>query len=128
MKFRINPIYGTLEVNDAGTVESIESSKILPTVGTIAAGVTAVVDTIDYSNFFAVRYFIAIKSADNKTNMFDYAICNDGAGGLKETVFGQIFGGLSLVVSSIVDTGNVKFKITNNELTTITYKIQKLGF
>lgn len=110
------------------TVSSIESSKITPITGTIPIGAVAVVDTTDYSNFFAIRYFVAVQSSAGLTNTFDYSIADDGAGGLRQVVFGQIFGGLNLTVNSIVDSGLVKFTIENNDLDALTYKVHKLGF
>jgi hypothetical protein len=129
MPFKWNPISGYLDlVNLPGTVESIESSKIIPTVGTIPASSSKIIESMTYSDFFAVRYFIALQSADKRTNCFDYFIGNSGSDTVKETVYGRLFGGLSLDVSTFVDTGLVKFTITNNELVEITYKVQKLGF
>jgi uncharacterized protein YraI len=89
------------------TVSAIESSKITPITGTIATGDTVVVDSSDYSTFFATRYFVAVQSVSGKTNTFDYSIADDGAGGLKQVVFGQIFGGLALETNSFVDSGIV---------------------
>ena len=128
MKFIFNPIYGTLEVSQAGEVSTIESSKITPMSGIIPATSSAIIDSITYTGFFAIRYFVATQSSTGITNTFDYSIANGGSSTIKEVVFGQIFGGLDLNVSSFVDSGLVKFTITNNESVSLTYKVHKLGF
>jgi hypothetical protein len=129
MAFKWNPITGMLDIaGSGGTVDYIESSKILPMSGSILAGQTKVVDSMSYTGFFAIRYFVAVQSSDNKTNSFDYTIANNGIGGVKESIFGAIFGGLPLDTLTYVDTGIVKFSITNNHLYDVIYKVHKLGF
>ena len=122
--WKYNPFTGNLEpIND-----SLLSSKILPSVGTILSLSTGVVDTLPYSGFFSCRYFCALQSASGKTASFDYSITTDNSGGVLTAVFGKIMGGLSYTVESSVISGNILFKITNNESDLLTWKIQKLGF
>ena len=122
--WKYNPFSGNLEpIND-----SLLSSKILPAIGSISALSIGTVDTIPYAGFFSCRYFCALQSASGKTSSFDYSITTDNAGGVLTAVFGKIMGGLSYSVESSVDSGNILFKITNNESDTLTWKIQKLGF
>jgi hypothetical protein len=129
MPFKWNPTSGYLDlVNTPGTVESIESSKILPMVGIVLANSTKVVETMPYNTFFAVRYFVAVQAADTRTNVFDYFIANSGASTVKETIYGRISSGLLIDISTYVDLGVVTFIIINNEAVDLTYKVQKLGF
>lgn len=121
-----NPYTGKLDL--VGSSAGISSSKILPSVGTIAALSTGTIDTLPYSGFFSCRYFCALQSASGKTASFDYAITKNDSGGVLEAVFGKIFGGLDYTVLTSVVSGNVEFTIRNNELTTLTWKVQKLGF
>ena len=115
-------------VANVSQVDSIQSSKIIPMVGTIPALTTGTVELLPYTGFFSVRYFIALQSADGKTSSFDYSITTDNNGGIFETIFGKIIGTLSYEVITIVVSGNISFNIKNNESTLLTWKVQKLGF
>ena len=122
-----NPFTGKLDYGGVGG-GSITSSQILPIVGTIPSSSTGTIDTLTYSGFLSCRYFCALKSASGKTASFDYSITTDGIGGVLTATFGKISGGLSYTIESVVISGNILFKITNNEVDTMTWKMQKLGF
>lgn len=124
--FLFNPYTGKLDL--VGSSAGISSSKILPLVGTIAASSTGTIDTLTYSGFLSCRYFCALQSASGKTASFDYSITTDGVGGVLTATFGKISGGISYSVDTSVVSGNILFKIVNNETDTMTWKMQKLGF
>ena len=126
--FIFNPFTGKLDFTTTGGGGPITSSDILPLVGTIASSSTGTIDTLSYSGFLSCRYFCALQSASGKTSSFDYSITTDNSGGVLTAVFGKIMGGLSYTVESSVISGNILFKITNNETDLLTWKIQKLGF
>lgn len=109
-------------------IDTIESSKILPSVGTIPPLTTGIVESIPYAGFFSARYFVALQAASGKTSSFDYSITTDNAGDIFEAIFGKIPGTLNYNVISIVVGSNINFTIHNNESTILTWKVQKLGF
>lgn len=123
------PTPNQLTVNDnVVVIDTIQSSKILPSIGTIPALSLGTVETILYSGFFSCRYFVALQSASGKTSSFDYSITTDNAGGILEAVFGKIPGTLNYTVTTTVSSGNILFKIQNNESSILTWKVQKLSF
>lgn len=111
----------------ASQIDSVESSKIIPSQGVIPSGVTGLIESIPYSGFFSVRYFVALQ-AGSKTSSFDYSITTNNSGGVFEAVFGKILGGLNYDVVTIVSGGNILFRITNNEAVDLVWKVHKLGF
>lgn len=117
-----------IEIISAQPLDSIPSSKILPAVGSIPPLTLGTIESIPYAGFFSVRYFVALQSTDGKTSSFDYSITTDNNGGIFEAIFGKIAGTLSYNVLSSVISGNILFKIQNNESSILTWKVQKLSF
>lgn len=123
------PTPSQLIINDnVVVIDSIPSSKILPSVGTIPPFTTGIVESIPYAGFFSARYFVALQAASGKTSSFDYSITTDNAGDIFEAIFGKIPGTLNYNVISIVVGSNINFTIHNNESTILTWKVQKLSF
>ena len=131
MILKLNPTTGEFDIvaeSTGGSGGSVGSSQLLPLTGDIPIGQTAVVDMVSYSSFFAARYFVALKSTSGKCRMFDYTLANDGSGSFKETVFGQLFGGVTIEIESIIESGDIKFRLTNTFTEDLTYKVHKLTF